>query len=420
MIRTPWYYGWNIVAIAVLYQSVIWGIGLSSFTYFVHDWMAAFHVGRAQIMIALSLEILLVGALAPLAGHLLDRLSTTMLVTFAVLCFGMGMFLISIATALWQIIVVYTLLLSVGMTLAGPLSATTLVVRWFRARRGLAMGFALLGSPLGAIAIPQLVTRWMVGDNWRGTHVYLGLICIALLPIVLLIVRGSPAVAGIEIEADSPRTAALEAKRPQQTWSIQQVIKTPAIWIIVCAFVPLSITNLGMSGNLAPFALDLGLTRPQVGALVPIIGALGFLAKLAFGSLSDRIDARILFYTSVVFVAAALIMMCQKPGFQMMMAACGIFGFGEGAALVLIGVMVAARFGSEAYGTAVGIVYFFVMTLAALGPIIGGYLRDVTGTYTAMCLVMLAMLFPAALAITLLRAPTRKARPPKLALNPNQ
>jgi MFS family permease len=415
VVQTPWYYGWNVIAVAMLYQAVVWGIGMSCFTYFVTPWMGAFHVGRAQVMIAVSLEILLVGGLAPIAGRFVDRVSTTLLVTMAALSFAVGMFLISIATALWQIVAVYTVLLSLGMTFAGPLTGTTLAVRWFRARRGIALGLVLSGSPIGAIVLPPLITGWIAHSGWRMTHVFLALICAALAPIVLLVVRGSPESAGVAAEADNPRSAALAVEHAGKTWTMMQVVRTPAVWIIVFAFLPFSIVNLGVQSNIAPFAKDLGFSLQQAGRLIPVIGVLGLASKFFYGALADRIDTRMLFYFSALCIGAGVALMITAPGYPVMLLACALFSFGEGAALLLIGAIVAARFGPNAYGTAIGIVYFFVMTLAGAGPVIGGYLRDVTGSYSAMFSVMLALLVPAIVAMSLLRSGHRRGEAPALA-----
>ncbi len=415
VLQTPWYYGWNVIAVAMLFQAVIWGIGMSSFTYFVTPWMDAFHVGRAQVMIAVSLEILLVGLLSPIAGRFVDRLSTTLLVTMAALSFAGGMFLISIATALWQIVAIHTALLSIGMVFAGPLTGTTLAVRWFRARRGLALGLVLSGSPLGAILLPPLITGWLASNGWRTTDLFLALICAALAPIILLVVRGSPDSAGVAAEADNPRTAALAVEHEGKTWTMMQVLRTPAVWIIVVAFVPFAIVNLGVQTNIAPFAKDLGFSLQQAGRLMPMVGAMGLASKFFYGALADRIDTRMLYYFSAVCICAGIALMISAPSYPGMLLASALFSFGEGASLLLIGAIVAARFGPAAYGTAIGIVYLFTMTLAVTGPVIGGYLRDATGSYSAMFAGMLALLVPAIVAMTLLRSGHRKGEAPALA-----
>ena len=104
--------------------------------------------------------------------------------------------------------------------------------------------------------------------------------------------------------------------------------------------------------------------------------------------------------------------MITAPNYPGMLLASALFSFGEGASLLLIGAIVAARFGPSAYGTAIGIVYFFTMTLGVTGPVIGGYLRDVTGSYSAMFGVMLALLVPAVVAMALLRGGHRKGEAP--------
>jgi len=414
VIRTPWYYGWNVIAVAMLFQAVIWGIGMSCFTYFVTPWMEAFHVGRAQVMIAVSLEVLLVGLVAPIAGRLVDRLSTTLLVTLAALSFAAGLFLISIATALWQIVAIHMVLLSLGMTFAGPLTGTTLAVRWFRAHRGIALGLVLSGSPIGAIVLPPMITGWLAHSGWRMTDLFLALICAALAPIILLIVRGSPETAGVAAEEDNARTAALAIEHAGKTWTMMHVVRTPAVWIIIVAFVPFAIVNLGVQTNIAPFAKDLGFSLRQAGLLIPVVGVMGLASKFFYGALADRIDTRMLYYFSALCIGAGIALMITAPGYPVMLLASALFSFGEGAALLLIGAIVAARFGPSAYGTAIGIVYFFTMTLGVTGPVIGGYLRDATGSYSAMFSVMLTLLLPAVIAMTLLRTGHRKGEAPAL------
>ena len=78
--------------------------------------------------------------------------------------------------------------------------------------------------------------------NWRMTHVFLGLICAALIPLVLLVVRGSPETAGVAVEAHNPtpRPPALALEHAGKSWTMLQVVSSPAVWIIVMAFVPFS------------------------------------------------------------------------------------------------------------------------------------------------------------------------------------
>ena len=46
-----WYHGWNILAVAMLFQAVAFGIGIYSFTFWVAPWSEEFGVGRGRVML---------------------------------------------------------------------------------------------------------------------------------------------------------------------------------------------------------------------------------------------------------------------------------------------------------------------------------------------------------------------------------
>jgi len=56
----------------------------------------------------------------------------------------------------------------IGYVLAGPISNQVLIARWFRERRGQAMGYAYLGLGLGGAVAPPAI-NWMIrGLGWRS------------------------------------------------------------------------------------------------------------------------------------------------------------------------------------------------------------------------------------------------------------
>jgi hypothetical protein len=57
-LNTPWFYGWNIVGIAIAYQAITYGIAIYGFTFWVPYWETEFDAGRGVIMlIFMSIQI---------------------------------------------------------------------------------------------------------------------------------------------------------------------------------------------------------------------------------------------------------------------------------------------------------------------------------------------------------------------------
>lgn len=402
----PWYYGWNIVAAGVIIQTVTFGIGFSSFTYLVIPWTTAFDASRAEVQIALMAATIGIGVLSPLCGWLLDQFSNRLLITLGAVAFAVGLLLISLSTALWQIIVIYALLLSIGLTLVGPLATSTLTAKWFRARRGLALGIVAVGTSMGAIVFPPLVTTILAFDgSWRVVSLILAILSGAILiPIAWFVVRSSPEEAGVELEPDSEYTSIMAADSDGKRWSTIDILRSPVLWITVAGFLPTNFVYQAVQSNLGPFAADLHVGLREAGFLIPVVGSGMLVGKLIFGTLADRIDNRLLFWSAVACLAASLLLMRSMPGYVVLLAACGLIGFGIGANLPLLGSIVATRFGPQAFGRVTGIVYM-LLTVCALGPVIGAHLRDASGSYASMMWYSMLLLVPSVIAISLLPGP---------------
>lgn len=109
-----WYYGWNVIAVALVFQAVTFGMALFSTTYFIPIWMDEFSVGRADLMWPVLAATLTIGVGAPFAGTAMDRLPIRYIVSAGGTFYGLGFLALSQVGAVWQIITIYALLVEQG------------------------------------------------------------------------------------------------------------------------------------------------------------------------------------------------------------------------------------------------------------------------------------------------------------------
>ena len=76
MFRTPWYYGWNVIAVTVLYQAIVMGFTMSCFAFVAVAWIDEFGASRRDVMFAITIASLAMGFAAPFAGRALDDVGT--------------------------------------------------------------------------------------------------------------------------------------------------------------------------------------------------------------------------------------------------------------------------------------------------------------------------------------------------------
>ena len=144
---TPWFYGWNVVGTSMTFLAFLFGTIFFSFTMWAPEWAEEFNTPLSEIMLIIIILSFAQGLIAPFAGRAMDHMSIRVLVCTGVICTSLGFALISQVTAVWQIMLIYGTLINLGTLLAGPLAAQTLAAKWFRARRGFAIGLKRGQSP---------------------------------------------------------------------------------------------------------------------------------------------------------------------------------------------------------------------------------------------------------------------------------
>ena len=96
------------------------------------------------------------------AGSAMDRYPMRRLIVAGIVALATGLVLISLASAIWQIIALYSTLVAIGFTLSATLASQVLAAKWFPHRVGFAVGLVLLGSNLGGIVMPPAI-GWLLG-----------------------------------------------------------------------------------------------------------------------------------------------------------------------------------------------------------------------------------------------------------------
>ena len=319
----PWYHGWNVLAVAMLFQAVTFGVGIYSFTFWVAPWSAEFTVGRSEVMtVFITLQVAM-GLLSPLAGRAVDRLSLRgPLIIAGALCLAAGLLLAGRAGALWHLNLVYGTLIVAGLLLAGPLAGQTLAARWFARRRGTALGVVTIGTSIGGFLAPPLVTALHAEIGWRAANDWLALIVVLLIvPPVWLLVRNAPS-AGLRAVEGTGGDAHRDGGSTPSTATLD-ILRQRVFWLTVLAFTPLATAFGGAQQNLGPYASDLGIDAQSAAYLVSVMALVMIAAKIFFGAMADRWDIRALFLLTVVGLGLALGLMLLELSYFALVLVCG-------------------------------------------------------------------------------------------------
>jgi len=397
------YYGWNIVGVGMVFQAISFGFTIYIFTFWAEAWMTEFNVSRTQITATFMIFNVAMGLVSPIAGRILDVLSIRYLIISGAACLSVGFLLISIATAMWQVLTVYATLISVGTVLSGPLAAQTLAAKWFSAHRGLAIGWGSTGTSIGGLLMPPFVIYLLLTLGWRQAHQVIAfLIVLIIVPLVWKVIHNTPQDKGVEPEAPALFESIQKEGEQAVQWTTKTVLQSRNFWIPIIAFLPALAAFSTIQANLSLFAADIGISQQKTAFLMSIIAGSMIAGKLFFGGMADRMDQRILYWIAASIMGICMLLLMTEPNYTLMIGISVLLGLAAGGFLPLLGAIVGGRFGPEAFGQVFGLLGPF-LTLSAFAPMLGGWLRDTTGSYDSIFQIILVALIPAMISMAFMK-----------------
>ena len=379
---------WIVVAITVLNQAVVTGISFYCFAIFSIPWLEQFDISRGQLVLAITSLMVANGLAAPFIGHRLDQLSLLWPVIAGYLLFCGGLALLSIATAYWQIIVVYATFFAIGQMLAGTLVSQMLINRWFVSNNGLALGISATGTSLGGILFPLLIADVLLTFSLSAVFQSLALFfVIVLVPVNYVVLRIQPPTERQEQDSGASEIV------PAPVWTTQKILSSKAFWIPMTILLSVSTSFVAIQANLGAHLDDLNYSASFTGQMIAVISAMMIVGKLLYGKLADSYDHGhlLLFMGSTSIVAIALLMSTsdQMP----LLAAAVLLGLASGGLIPITGVVFVARFGVASFGKVIGLV-MLVMASGSLGSVYAAWLYDLTGSYHYAFISFILMILP--------------------------
>ena len=149
------FYGWVIVAIALVIMTVTYAV-YQSWTVFYVSILDTFGWGRAETALIFSAAALVYAIGSPISGYLFDKFGPRRLFTIAAVLIAFGLVGCSRATDIWQFALFNAILIASGTALSGFVPNLALVSRWFDRRRATAVGTAQMGTRDSFLLIPLI------------------------------------------------------------------------------------------------------------------------------------------------------------------------------------------------------------------------------------------------------------------------
>ena len=344
---------------------------------------------RAVPSFAFSLQFIGSGFGGIVMGYVLDRYGFGIPALVGTLMVGAGAILVSYIDSAWQLYLIYGFMF--GLSGQGSLAAPALanIGRWYDQRRGMAVGIASSGQALAGIVWPPVLGAVLLAVGWRDMFFWFGVFAICtMLPICIIVRKKPPAYVPPQPGATDRRTEApATAARAQPPLSIPRIQWGLCAAIVGCCFA----MSLPL-GHLLSHVTDLGYPIQDAATVLAVMLAAAFVSRAAIlGFLSDRLGAlRAMFIFSVV-QASMLAMFTVVDSLWALYVIAVLCGLGYGGLFPIYAVATREHLPIQEVGKRTGIVFLFGAVAMGFGSWMGGYLFDLTGSYTMPFLIGVAI-----------------------------
>ena len=400
------HYGWFVAAITFLTMlTMSAALGLPGAM--MQPLTREFGWNTEQISSALALRFALFGLMGPFAAVLMERYGLRAVMCTGLALVGGGMALVTVATQLWQLFIVWSLMLGIGTGMTALVLGAVVANRWFNKRRGLVIGMLTASSATGQLAFLPLAA-WMIERwGWRSAVAPLFVGCLLIAALAWLFVSNRPADLKLVPYGDDPSAVPATPAVPPAQINFATPFKifkeasgNSTFWILFGSFFICGLSTSGLiQTHFISLCGDNGLTAVPAASVLAMMGAFDFIGTIASGWLSDRYDNRKLLFWYYGLRGLSLFWL---PHSEFTLYGLGLFAMFYGLDWIAT-VPPTVRLASAAFGPQkAGLVFGWIFAAHQLGAAAAaygaGYSRTLLMTYTpalyaagATCLVAAAI-----------------------------
>jgi len=161
--------------------------------------------------------------------------------------------------------------------------------------------------------------------------------------------------------------------------------------------------------HIYPHATGLGIPGVVAVSFISVIGISSIIGRLVMGAVSDRLGGKRTLVICLVLQALAMFWLLRATDIWMLYLFAAVFGFAYGGCVPQLPVIAGEIFELKAIGAIIGVQMLGIAIGGAIGPLLGGYVSDVTGSYYFAFMVGGMCTILALILLAFIRAP-RKVR----------
>ena len=386
---------------------------MHSYAVFLVAYLEEFRWSRAETSLAFSVSQLVAGASAPFVGAVVDRLGPRRLVLLGGGVLALGLLGSAYLHALWQLIVLYGILMTVGANCLGLVVFVPMLSRRFVENRGMAISVVQSANGFARAVSAPVVQILISSIGWRHAYLAQGaLMAVLVWPLAALFSREEAPARISPLIPVSTGESAVRGGAARRDWTLPEAMATPHFWLLFTVYLCTGLGSFFVSLHQLAFAVDVGFDKLYAASVLGLGALLSVAGTIVTGTLSDYIgrelSAILAYAVSIVGVICALFITGPDHAWLLWIHAC-CFGLTWGARGPAVTAKTADLFPGPNLGAILGVITVGTGIGSALGAWGAGWIFDLSGSYRlAFVASIVSYLVGCAAFWALRRPPTRQ------------
>jgi sugar phosphate permease len=387
------HYGWVVIFMGMFTTIAAHGFGRMAYTIILPAMKEGLELDYTQLGLLGTGNFIGYLTMAIVGGFLAARFGTRVVITLSLVLMGITLILTGLAES-FGFAFAMRLLTGLGNG-AAYVPAMALGSAWFAMkRRGFATGIVSggigAGTLISGLVVPPILVAYGA-EGWRYSWYFLGAAVLLVALVVGLFIRSRPEEKGLlqvgveRGEAVAPGTASKTTTSPLD-WG--KVYKMGSVWYLGLCYFFYGLSYIIYMVFFAAYLVnEMGMSQAWAGGLWAMVGGLSIFCGVLWGGISDRLGRnRGAALAYLVLALSYVIYALVKVEFGFYLSAI-LFGLTAWSIPTIMAATAGDFVGPRLAPAGLGFISLFFGTGQALGPALGGYFAEATGSFTIPFLV---------------------------------
>jgi MFS family permease len=372
------FYGWYVVAAVFVITTITSGLAFYNLSILLAAFVAEKGFPVALASTATAMFFIAGGIGGAIAGRLVDRIDARI-----VIAVGASVAALTLASAgqlreLWQLYA-FHVVFGLFYGASGLVPVTTVVARWFSARRALAFSIASTGLSLGGILVAPIAALAIERAGLAGAAPWLGVaMFLGIVPVTLALLRPSPGALGLE--PDGAVSAGGVPPAPQPAIAYADALRSRYFYAVSIAYMFLLGAQVGAIAHFYRLvSMRVGVATAALS--LSLLAGSSTVGRLTGGWIMLKVPAWRFALIMMAMQAAGLAVLAVAEDNAQVLLGTFVFGITMGNSLMLHPLLLAERFGTRDYGRIYSTSQLVTVVGVASCPALIGIIYEASGGY---------------------------------------